>query len=460
MSAAAILLWLGWLAVAPVFGFPAVHPVGMMDSALNTDAGSPLGWSLLVGGLALLAFAYFLAEARGTLRPGLRWAAAYGVGLWLMSGVVLMPLMGLASEAAPRSATPGGAMAPKMGLPSADPMRPTFMMLHLGAMAPVGALVAWLLFGGALGVVSARGRTSMRATERGRPSMRRELGETADPPETGERPAPPPVPMDERWRAVLRGETRRSMVPRLGRRLFALAPSPWRCKFCNAPFRGPYAGAFRWIGYAPSRKNPQICARCMEHAPEGGALSPVAVLFADIREYTTLAERVSSAQATAILNRFYEVASRSLLDHEAVLGQIAGDEVMAVFVPGFAGRTYARKAVDAARALLEAIGYGTPQGNWLDVGAGVSTGEEYVGNVGGGGFKDFTALGDVTNTAARLQSAARGGEIVVCATTYSDVADAYPRASHEALELKGKRAPVEAYRISLHEAHNHGSVRR
>jgi len=83
------------------------------------------------------------------------------------------------------------------------------------------------------------------------------------------------------------------------------------------------------------------------------------------------------------------------------------------------------------------------------VGAGVCTGEEYVGNVGGGGFKDFTALGDVTNTAARLQSVARGGEIVVCAATYATVADAYPGASHEALELKGKQGTVEAYRISL-----------
>jgi len=256
-----------------------------------------------------------------------------------------------------------------------------------------------------------------------------------------------PVPMDERWRAILSGETPLSFGPRVGRRLLSLVPSPWRCRFCNAPFRGPYAGVFRWIGYTPSRKNPQLCARCLERAPEGGALVPVTVLFADVRGYTTLAEDMSSVEATATLNRFYETASHALLAHEAVLGQIAGDEVMALFVPGLAGRAYPRKAVRAGLALLAAIGYGSPQGSWLEVGVGICSGEEYVGNVGGGGFKDFTALGDVTNTAARLQAVAAGGEILLCSTTYPAVRDAYPNAERRVLNLKGKRAPVEAFLI-------------
>jgi adenylate cyclase len=137
------------------------------------------------------------------------------------------------------------------------------------------------------------------------------------------------------------------------------------------------------------------------------------------------------------------------LANEAVLGQIAGDEVMALFVPGFAGPRYPRKAVDGARSLLHAMGYGSAEGNWLDVGVGISTGEEYVGNVGGGGFKDFTALGDVTNTAARLQGVARGGEIVMCGETHRAVADVYPHAQGELLRLKGKKAPVHSFRIRV-----------
>lgn len=255
-------------------------------------------------------------------------------------------------------------------------------------------------------------------------------------------------PMDPRWRGILRGETPAALGPRLGRRLFRLIPSVWRCKFCNAPFRGPYSGAFRWIGYAPSRKNPNICARCIERAPEGGALVPLSVLFADVRGYTSLAERLSSVEATALLNRFYEVASRALLSKEAILGQIAGDEVMAIFVPGLAGPTFPEKAVAAGGALLRAIGYGSAEGSWLEVGVGICSGEEFVGNVGGGGFKDFTALGDVTNTAARLQGAARGGEILMCASTYAAVRDRFADAAPLDLQLKGKKRPVRAYRIS------------
>ena len=69
------------------------------------------------------------------------------------------------------------------------------------------------------------------------------------------------APMHPRWEAILRGEHPVARAQRLYRRVFALFPSPWRCKFCNAPFRGPCAGTLKWIGYAPSRKNPAICAR-------------------------------------------------------------------------------------------------------------------------------------------------------------------------------------------------------
>ena len=140
---------------------------------------------------------------------------------------------------------------------------------------------------------------------------------------------------------------------------------------------------------------------------------PVSVLFADVRGYTSLAETMSSVETTALLHRFYRAASSALLAHDAILGQIAGDEVMAIFVPGLAGSSFPRQAVQAAGALLRGVGYGTPAGSWLEVGVGICTGEEYVGNVGGGGFKDFTAIGDVTNTAARLQASAAGGEIIM-----------------------------------------------
>jgi adenylate cyclase len=257
------------------------------------------------------------------------------------------------------------------------------------------------------------------------------------------------VPMSLRWQGILKGDSVLAFPQWFGRRLFSLVPAALRCKFCNAPFRGRYAGIFGWIGYTPSRKNPNICERCIERAPEGGALVPVSVLFADVRGYTSIAEQLSSVETTGLLHRFYGAASSALLAHDAILGQIAGDEVMAIFVPGLAGSRFPRQAVQAAGALLRGIGYGTTAGSWLEVGVGICTGEEYVGNVGGGGFKDFTAIGDVTNTAARLQASARGGEILMCSATYEAVASAYPVAEPGLLQLKGKRSTVQSFRIRI-----------
>jgi adenylate cyclase len=254
-------------------------------------------------------------------------------------------------------------------------------------------------------------------------------------------------PMSERWAGILAGQHSLALPFRAGRRLFALLPSPWRCKFCNAPFRGPYAGAVRRIGYSPSRKNPQICARCIERAPEGGAIVPLAILFADVRGYTSICERLPATEVHELLQRFYQTASGALLAQGGLLGQIAGDEVMALFVPGIAGPEYPRKAVEAARSLARAIRYTESAAGSLEVGIGVASGEEFVGNVGGGGYKDFTAVGDVTNTAARLTSLARDGEIIVDATTYEAVARAYADAARQQLTLKGRRAPATVFWI-------------
>jgi adenylate cyclase len=266
--------------------------------------------------------------------------------------------------------------------------------------------------------------------------------------------------MDGKWSAILRGNGPANFGPRLGRRLFALFPGRPRCKFCNAPYGGPITLPFRLFGYRQSRKTPHVCARCLEWAPDGGAVIPLSILFADVRGYTTLTESLSPDLVPALLNRFYDVASRVLLRHEAVLGQIAGDQVMGLFVPGLSGRDYPRKAVAAAAALLGAVGYRTSEGPWLEIGVGVSTGEEFCGNVGGGGFKDFTAVGDVTNTAARLTARAAAGEAIVDAATRA-ATPTFSFSAGEAVMLKGKSAPVQIYRLALEPAVvNNGDGRR
>jgi adenylate cyclase len=251
-----------------------------------------------------------------------------------------------------------------------------------------------------------------------------------------------PASTDEQWERILHGEGGIAVAVRLNRRLFGLFPSPWRCKSCNAPFRGPASGTFRWIGYAPSAKNPAVCRRCIERAPNGGAVVPVSVVMADVRGYTRMTEGLEAAQVPEAVNRFYEASSSALSSAEALLGQIEGDLVMGVFVPGLAGPHYRRKAVEGGTRLLRKV-------DWLAVGVGIASGEEFVGNVGGGGFKDFTALGDVTNVAARLTACAEPGEILMDAVTYDAVAPHHPDAERRELELKGKSAAVEAFAIRV-----------
>jgi adenylate cyclase len=170
--------------------------------------------------------------------------------------------------------------------------------------------------------------------------------------------------------------------------------------------------------------------------------------MADVRGYTKMTEGLSPLEVTELANRFYEAGSAALLSADGLLGQIEGDLVMGLFVPGLAGKqAYRQKSVRGAIQLFEAVGYGSSEGNWLDIGIGIATGEEYVGNVGGGGYKDFTALGDVTNIAARLSSAAAAGELLVDADTYETAREAHPEAERRSLELKGKAGLVEAYSI-------------
>ena len=256
------------------------------------------------------------------------------------------------------------------------------------------------------------------------------------------------VPMDRHWSAILRGDRFPTLGPRLGRRAFGLFPGRPRCKFCNAPYGGPVTLPFRAFGYRPSKKTPHVCARCLEWAPEGGAVVPISVLFADVRSYTSLTRSLAPDAVPALLNRFYDVSSRVLLKQEGVLGQIAGDQVMGLFVPGLSGPDYPRKAVAAAAALLEAVGYGTPDGPWIEIGIGISTGEEYCGNVGGGGFKDFTAVGEVTNSAAGLTARAAAGDTLVDAATRAGAPE-FTFDSGETISLKGTSAPVDIYRLLL-----------
>lgn len=140
VGTAAVVAALGWLQLAPAFGFPVTAPAAMLDRMLGAhrEAG-PAGWALLLLGMAVFAAAYLLlVEPRTDGRREMVAPFAYAIGAWLLSGAVIMPVVGLIQGAPPAGDTPN------------DPMRATFFMLNVGPMAAVESLIGWLLFGAVL----------------------------------------------------------------------------------------------------------------------------------------------------------------------------------------------------------------------------------------------------------------------------------------------------------------------
>lgn len=222
-----------------------------------------------------------------------------------------------------------------------------------------------------------------------------------------------------------------------------------RCKICYAPFAGPGKHLVRPFGYRQSRKNPRLCSVCFEDAPDGGMEMDGGVLFADVRGYTTLSETMPPTELATVLNRFYKVSTNALIDHHGVIDKLVGDEVMGIFLPPIVDGDARLQMVGAADDLLRGLGFGTENGPWLPVGVGLDFGRVFAGNVGSSEMRDFTALGDAVNTAARLQAAAGPGQIMMSERVYEAVAERYPGAESVSLELKGKSAPVAARVVDL-----------
>jgi adenylate cyclase len=237
-------------------------------------------------------------------------------------------------------------------------------------------------------------------------------------------------------------------------RLLTAVPSSPRCGFCGAPFAGVGGRVLRPLGYRPSRKNPNICDVCVELAPPGGMTMEAGVLFADVRGFTALSERSAPKEVSVLLRRFYATAERILFP-DALIDKLIGDEVMALYLthPSHWGDPEGMRARAAdmmlrhARGLLEGVGYGEDGGPFLELGVGLDFGDAFVGNIGEGKVSDFTAIGDVVNTASRLTGHARGGEIVMSARLADAMGE--PPGEAVALTLKGKDEPVAARRIAV-----------
>lgn len=253
--------------------------------------------------------------------------------------------------------------------------------------------------------------------------------------------------VEEVWRTYL--TTGEHKIERRYRQIFRLLPGDPRCNGCYAPFQGAGSAVARAIyGRRPSSLNPQLCNICDEfaHKYQGGAEIELSLLFVDVRGSTALAEGMNPTEYSQLINRFYQAASNVMIQSDALIDKIIGDQAAGMYVPGFAGKQHARRAIQAAREILRATGYGSSGEPWIPVGAGVHTGIAFVGSVGTEqGTSDITVLGDTPNTAARLSTSAQKGEIMISESAYKASGLEPGDLERRVLELKGKSEPVNVW---------------
>jgi adenylate cyclase len=187
------------------------------------------------------------------------------------------------------------------------------------------------------------------------------------------------------------------------------------------------------------RDNPLLCKACFGQLSRegGGAELEISVVFADVRGSTGLAERSSASDFRRLIQAYYRSAAVAIDDNGGIVDKFLGDGVMALFIPVISGENHAGRAINAGRAILAAVERDGVARKGLKVGAGIHTGEAFVGVVGSDAKTDFTALGDTVNIAARLGSLAGPGELLVSRAAWDRAGLGVPPAERE-VEIAGR----------------------
>jgi len=183
-----------------------------------------------------------------------------------------------------------------------------------------------------------------------------------------------------------------------------------------------------------------------------GERKRVSVLFADVSGFTALSERMDPEEVRALMNRCFEIIIVEVHRFEGIINQFTGDGAMALFGAPLALEDHPYRAVNAALAIQRSLNkYGNElkkeKGIDLKMRIGINTGLVVVGSIGSDLRMDYTAMGDTTNLASRLETLAEPGTVLVSESTYKLVQDYFDIKSLGHLEVKGKSLPVRAYRV-------------
>jgi class 3 adenylate cyclase len=179
----------------------------------------------------------------------------------------------------------------------------------------------------------------------------------------------------------------------------------------------------------------------------GGDIAEVTVLFADLRGFTPFSEKTTPDRVVAMLNQYFGRAVPVLLANGGTVVQFVGDAVMVLFNAPARQPDHALRAARAAlgmQAAIETVAEREP--DWPRFRIGVNTGPALIGNIGSDEFRNFTAIGDTVNLAARLeQEVAEAGQVVLGPTTHEAIEHLAIARPLQPIEVKGKRDPVACF---------------
>jgi adenylate cyclase len=184
----------------------------------------------------------------------------------------------------------------------------------------------------------------------------------------------------------------------------------------------------------------------------GGANQTVTVLFADIRGFTSLSERENPEKIVGLLNKYFSAMSDIIFAHGGTLDKYIGDGLMAIFGAPTATQDDALNAVKAAVAMQKRLvtlneelvrdGFSA-----ISVGIGLHTGEATIGYIGSDQRSEYTAIGDTVNLAARLESNAAGGQVLLSDATAAACGGSLPLRAQPPLTVKNRVQPVDLFEL-------------
>src|SRR5262249_36073738 len=175
--------------------------------------------------------------------------------------------------------------------------------------------------------------------------------------------------------------------------------------------------------------SPAVVERIMAHGHGEGADvlaaqdRDISVLFADLVGFTTLCETLAPTEVAALLNRFFSEMTEAIFAEEGTVDKFIGDAILAVFGAPVEQADHAQRAVRAAQAMRRSVAkLNAAGGRPLHVRYAINSGVAIAGDVGSARRREYTVLGDVVNTAARLERLAQPDQIIVSRATYDRIA--------------------------------------